>query len=574
MDVIRGFCDKRVQQDDKETCCENAVENIKNRYINDWRFLMEDMCPPGPLRNNTFVCVMSVFQELSETMNITDQTTPYEHMSDIFSHSPPSENIVLLSSVEDIVECVWHISREDVIRSLECMKKKRTYQGMSMALINGMSGDYSYTSEDYEKDPSIDEEPYSLGKRILEETIQKAIELYRLGDVLKFQVQMNANTTRKGDPHNVIFFWKSDTEGKVIGKKSWRNYMRTYVKKFYSDDIQKVKRSLENSGLYFEDADDPWVLATLHILERSSHIRSEYKSSYARVNSLDIKKLPRHTIGDVLKVFSKFEEIDDFDTLVEKIMKQLRYKTSTGKSFIMLIHDILWGPTRRKTRGVDILSQASSKIPNTSQKSKENATTPNKNIGSPSTRRDTESNIDKQIPKKRGRPKKTVAAGTTTQTHERKKTRRDIMKNAAETLSQLRQDNMEVNTLHGAVIKTSRGKEITFEMFENLGKVISSMHDVSMEDFIFSLCNSKDANDNHGSHVSNSVYVDVFRKLTECLTFEIPSKATIVEDGRTKTIDVTPMDIIVFFTEMLLQKKVRDTMKVLSTRIHTLSEHA
>jgi len=582
MEFIQNLCDDDIDTSNENVCVENAVKNIKEVYIHGWREQIHDICPILSLDNDKIVCIVSLLQDLTEYMGITDHVTPYEHLTDIFQGLDGetkkklkfNEPILTLMKLEDIVRSIMDISKERLIHILDYMKQKDTLQGMVTELVlktveedaseNGEETD----SEDDEESSEDDDEKHQL-----EETIQRAIDRIRLDDVLRFEVEMNANTTRKGDPHNIIFYWKDEEKRIITGKKSFRNYIKNFANKMYTEDAERIVMKMSTDfGPVVDEKTVPWVIAVCYIIERSDVMKKLFVSMRVpscRISSKVCERIPKRTIGDVVKVFSKlYEKNEDFEELIQRIYDALRKKkpVSSGRMLFETIYQVIWGESATRKRDTDIPTQTSIKqdVPSTSRGK------PHSPKKVP-TKKTAEDDV-KRTPKKRGRPKKNIESEPQSSPRKKSKssatekvtskTRNGVLEKAAMALSQLREEH-DTLIMPGSIIRSSGRKEITFDIFADLANAISILYGERMEDLVDKMIVSA----LHGDTEYDDVLYIVCGKLCECFASENPSTATMVIDGVTRTINVYETDIVMYFIEIMGQRRIHDTLKMFSKKI-------
>ena len=592
MEFIQNLCDDDIDTSNQNVCVENAVKNIKEVYIHGWREQIHDICPILSLDNDKIVCIVSLIQDMTEYMGITDHVTPYEHLTDIFQGLDGgtkklkfNDPVLPLVDLEDIVGSIMKISKKRLIHILECMQQKDTLQGMLqdlvMKIVQGVPPENEEKTETEESDESGEEDDESGEeddeKHQLMETIQRAIDRIRLDDVLRFEVEMNVNTTRKGDPHNIIFYWKDEEKRIITGKKSFRNYIKNFANKMYTEDAERIVMKMSNDfGPVVDEKTVPWVIAVCYIIQRSEMMKKLFltmRVPSCRISSDVCERIPKRTIGDVVKMFSKFYEKDEeFEELIQRIRDALRKKkpVSSGRVLFETIYQVIWGEsvTRKKVVDTDIPTQTSVKqdVPSTSRGKPQSP----KKVS----RKKTAEEDAKKTPKKRGRPKKNVQSEpqpsprkkskSSATEKETSKTRNGILENAAMTLSQLREER-DTLIMPGSIIRSSGGKEITIDMFTDLANAISILYGERMEDLVDKIIVSTLLHD--GTEYDDVLYI-VCTKLCECFASDTPSTATMVIDGVTRTNNVHETDIVMYFIETMGQRRIHDLLKMFSKNIH------
>lgn len=570
MDYIISICGDEYKKKSRGECVRRACEFIDGTCFDEWETEVKEITQyAGELHGVNVVCV-SMLQESMDTYDIRGKT-PYEHLSDLCKGAT-DENMKILSAprtkktMEDVVGGMYDMDERSLRELIEGVLETTTVRDMIhyiLANIMNMTAEVVQVDDDdpvHDSSETIDDDN-DEEKRELEETIMKSIERLRLSHVT-FEVHMNANTKRKGDPHDIVFTY---TEGeRITGKKSWRSCIKTLAKKEYTIDLEKmdsdppeseILETLEKSGFTIVGVDDIWVYVVCYIIQESLETcykqRNMSEMKYA-VTKQDVEQLPKRTIDDVIKICSRLDD-KQFHDIVRGISIEyyhtMLYPKKIPKTFLRIVYEALWGDVRPRQRTVsDEPGPSTSK-----QRQKKTDADVHPTQGSQKQKDKTPVKSTSTLGK-RGRPRKkdTVEKDKT----RKKQTRSSKDDDAAKVLSQLSGDRMGQTIPSEAIIYNGFGCTITIETFVSLAEQLCEMHDISLDDMISYL-----VSEGFQGPASRYCFIGVYDKLCQCLASTNPVMkkgmvATVNKNGVTTDISVTPMDVISFFAHMLIRERI------------------
>ena len=550
MEYLNSICGGELTKlSSREKRVKHVLSQIHVQQRHDW--MIELSVFTKKAIHKPIVYAISLAQEVAEFFEFgpPEYSLPFDHlkkldMSDVSSIMAPQ-------TIEDVVEGVYDMTREEmkdiltVICDTENTKEYLLLVTKLMARGRGETNENVYESPSDVEDDMMLGEDYDKEAMELDDIISWTLKLLRLKNDISVDTKWNPDSKRKDDPYDVIFKVQGDSHEKITGKKSWRNYIKTLGKKVYENKMDKIKGEIHVS--YDNDVDD-WVFVAYYILSQSRVFRERANVFLHRLAGEDMKTLPERSIDDVIKVFSKVKDENELESLCGTIINT--FKENPNGSFIQQMYDGLWGGERQKHH---------------THKSPEK-----KRI------HDQEQDIPTQVsqksktPKKRGRPKKNTEDTTKKakkKTREKENRQSDVAsKLAAEALRSLGDDPppYDFRVPPSAVIRSGYGKIITKEAFSTLANGISAMYDVSWNDMTTYLVSG--TGDEHRGR-----YLEIYRKISESLYFDStkPLTATFVSDGQEKTISISQMDVVHFFTEIMMHEKLTSAILNMKAEIDT-----
>jgi len=579
---VKQLCEGEYAEKDRDECVGHVCELIEEKYMDEWEKELQDVTGFTDPINNIIIVSVTMLQESMEMYEMTKYVSPYEILSNATLSEP---DMVFLrrgartkKTVQDIVNCMYDMSEDDIKYMVKGIQGIDSIQDVICFIIRNIKmknmNDEAGKTPDVETSEDTDDEntrEIMSEKILLEETILHFIHFLHLEDVLYVDVRMNANKTRKGDPHDIAFFYKSDSP-KITGKKSWRSYVKTFAKRKYSEDLEHIRNDVKDNGIQIQDGVDSWVYITCYIIMReytvngkplidNGGLQKAWTGGTYTITKQDIDELPKRTVDDVIKTFSKIENEEDFQAIMKDIATKTAYvnmyPAKKSKSFFRIVYEALWGdvrtrhhtdpgpsspkPMKTKKGDNDIPTQASQK---------KTVSTPKKSPRpSPVKKRG------------RGRPRKTDT--------EQKKTKKPRLGNqsnrsrvdaAAEVLSQMSSERPGKSIPPDAVITNGIGCIITIGTFTVLTEQLCGMYGVSLSDFTSYMVSG-----NPTGPVTGFKYLGVFSKLCQCLSMgENPLDAAIrsmtavikVDPISQREIEMTPMDVVVFFIDILVRGRI------------------
>lgn len=574
MDYIMSICGDGYKKKSREECVRCACEFIDETCVDEWETEVKEITQyTGDLHIIIVICV-SMLQESMDTYDIRGKT-PYEHLTDLCKGAS-NESMKILSAprtkktMEDVVGGMYDMDEDFLKQFIDGVLETETVRDMvdyilSNIMIMTVENDVHVDIGD--GSATDDEEEENKQKRVLVDTITQCIKRLHLTHV-EFVVRMNTVTTRKDDPHDIVFTYKvgARVEEKHTGKKSWRSCLKSLAKKEYLDDFQckhtessvsDIKKVVETSGFLMHGDVEVWVYVVCYIIADSLR---RYRDKHGDMGNdilfniarQDMATLPLKTIDDVIKIFMKKSD-EQFEKVVKEIFTNYSntqmYPKKNSKTFLHIVYEALWGIVRPRHHSDSEHGPSTSK-----QKQKKTDADMHPTRGS---QKQTKKSPAKSAPtpRKRGRPRKMDTAEKEKTRKKQAQTSKDDA--AAQTLSQLSVDRIGQTIPSEAIIYNGFGCKITLDSFATLATQLCEMHNISLDDMISYL-----VSEGLRPSVNNRYcFIGVYESLCMCLASTNPvmkkgTTATVSENGVTTDISVTPMDVISFFAHMLIRERI------------------
>lgn len=559
MEYLNSICDMDITTlKSRDKRVKHVLAQIHCQERHDWMIELSGFTKKAI--HKPIVYAVSMAQEVADFFELgpPEYSLPFDHLKKLDMDDVSS--IVAPQTIEDVVEGVYDMTREEmtgILKSLADTCDKGVTKDYLLSVTKQMAGGRGEgnipkdtTSSDNEDDMMVGED-YDKEAMELDDIIFWTLKVLRLNDDISVDTKWNPDSKRKGDPYDVIFKLKDDSNEKITGKKSWRNYIKTFGKKVYESKMGIIRDEVSVSH---DQGIDDWVFVAYYLLSRSRVFEKRMKSLEHRFSLKVLKELPEMDVEDVIKVFSKVKDEEQFNALAGTVVDTFK-DVGTEESFVRQMYDVLWGGTREKHHTPQKSPQKSPKKKRTLEQSHEDVPT--------------QASQKVKTPKKRGRPKKNPE--DTTVKKEKKKQKREketrqsdlASKLAAETLSSLGEGH-DFRLPSSSVIRSGFGKIITKEDFSMLANGISSMYNVTWDDMKTYLVS--DTDDGHRAR-----YLEIYRKISESLYFDSsnPLTATFEADGQEKVISISQMDVVHFFTEMMIHEKLTTTILNMKAEIDT-----